>query len=494
MPRRKHVEGTRAPNNTSTVYRGNDGYWHGRVTMGVRDDGKPDRRHVMNKSESVVRRRVRELENERDSGNVRKPGRPWTLAQWLTHWLENIITPSVRPKTVARYRTDIVEYLIPGLGAHRLNGPRKLEAEHIEKLYAKLRDRKPPLSASSIHHVHATLRTSLNEAVKRGHIGRNPALIAKSPQLVEPEIVPLTVEEAQRILDVASTHRNGVRFALALAIGLRQGEAIGLKWSDLDSAKGTITVRRALQRQTWRHGCADPHACGAKRHKTKPCRDGCKAHKRTCPPPCPPDCTGHARSCPQRRAGGLVEVETKSRAGRRIVSVPAPLVDWINRHREEQDSERHAAREVWQGGGWMFAEPTGKPIDPRRDYQEWRDLLSAAKVRPARLHDARHTAATMLLVLKVPVRAVMDVMGWSEASMASRYMHVPDELKKEIAGQVAGLLWSTPARDTEVDSDDERTELTDDQRAAIRLIASALPRYWQRRIAELLEKDGGKAA
>jgi integrase len=480
MPRRKRVEGTRAPNNTSTVYKGKDGYWHGRVTMGVQDDGRPDRRHVMSKDESVVRREVRKLETARDNGEVRKAGRVWTVGQWLTHWLDNIVAPSVRPKTTARYRTDVVEYLAPGLGAHRIT---KLTPEHVEKLYAKLRDRRPPLSSSSIHHVHATLRTSLNEAVRRGHIAKNPVLIAKAPQLIEPEIVPLTVEEARRILDTASHRRNGVRFALALAVGLRQGEAIGLKWSDLDATAGTITVRRALQRGTWRHGCDDPHTCGSKHHKIKPCREGCKAHKRACPPPCGTDCTDHARHCPNRQAGGLIEVETKSRAGRRIVSVPAPLIEWLSRHRDEQAAEQEAAT----GDGWMFAELNGKPVDPRRDYQEWRDLLNAAHVRPARLHDARHTAATMLLVLKVPVRAVMDVMGWSEASMASRYMHVPDELKQEIAGQVAGLLWSTP---TETRSDAERTELTDDQRAAIRLISTALPPYWQRRLAELLDDDG----
>lgn len=352
--------------------------------------------------------------------------------------------------------------------------------------------RKPPLSSSSIHHVHATLRTSLNEAVRRGHIAKNPVLIAKAPQLVEPEIVPLTVAEARCILDTACNRRNGVRFALALAVGLRQGEAIGLKWSDLDPQAGTLTIRRALQRGTWRHGCNDPHACGGKHHKVKPCREGCKAHKRTCPSPCTTDCTDHARHCPHRQAGGLIEVETKSRAGRRIVSVPAPLTEWLNRHREEQAAERAGQADgTAQDDGWMFAELNGKPIDPRRDYQEWRDLLSTAHVRPARLHDARHTAATMLLVLKVPVRAVMDVMGWSEASMASRYMHVPDELKREIAGQVAGLLWSSPA---ETRSDAERTELTNDQRSAIRLISTALPPYWQRRLAELLDEDGPSGA
>lgn len=493
MPRRKRPEGSRAPNNTSTVYKGADGYWHGRVTVGVLDDGRPDRPHVMSKDEAVVRRKVRELETARDAGDVRSSGRGMTLEQWLTHWLENIVSVSVRPKTAARYRTDVVEYLIPGLGAHRLSGSRrKLEPEHIEKLYAKLRDRKPPLSPSTIHHVHATLRTSLNEAVRRGKLARNPALIAKAPQLVEPEIVPLTIEEARRILDTATNRRNGVRFALALAVGLRQGEAIGLKWPDLNAKAGTLTIRRALQRQTWRHGCADPHACGAKYHKTRPCRDGCKAHKQACPPPCTQDCAEHARHCPQRQAGGLVEVETKSRAGRRVISVPTPLVEWLSRHRTVQEAERQAAADGWQDGGWVFAEPNGKPVDPRRDYQEWRDLLTAAGVRPARLHDARHTAATMLLVLKVPVRAVMDVMGWSEASMASRYMHVPDELKQEIAGQVAGLLWSTPVGPPA--SADTPTRLTDDQRAAIRLISSALPAYWQRRFLELLDEgDEGPA-
>src|SRR5690606_22922201 len=183
-------------------------------------------------------------------------------------------------------------------------------------------ERQPPLAPASIYHVHATLRTSLNEAVKRGHIARNPVLVAKPPQLVEPEIVPLSVEEAQRILDVAAARRNGARFALALGLGLRQGEAIGLKWSDVNESAATLTIRRALQRGTWQHGCNDPHACGMKYHKTKPCKENCTVHKRECPPPCAADCTGHARHCPRRHGGGLVETEVKSRAGRRVVSIP----------------------------------------------------------------------------------------------------------------------------------------------------------------------------
>lgn len=86
--------GGRAPNGASSIYQGKDNRWHGRVTMGVRDDGKPDRRHVERKTRAEVTRAVRELEKQRDSGRVRKAGRAWTVEQWLTHWLDNIAAHS----------------------------------------------------------------------------------------------------------------------------------------------------------------------------------------------------------------------------------------------------------------------------------------------------------------------------------------------------------------------------------------------------------------
>ena len=490
MARKKRPEGTRAPNGASSIYYSEyDQKWHGRVTVGVKDDGSPDRRHVKRDSESAVIRAVRDLEKQRDSGKVRKPGRSWTVEKWLAHWLEHIISQSVRRKTADRYRTDIVEYLIPGLGAHRID---KLEPEHIERLYATLRKRKPPLAPASIYHVHATLRTSLNEAVRRRHIVENPALIARPPQLVEPEIEPLTVAEAKRILDVATRRPNGVRFAIALGLGLRQGEALGLRWANFDPNARTWKISHALQRQTWQHGCDDPRVCSAKRHKTKPCPDNCRQHTRECPPPCPPECVGHARHCPQREGGGLVLVETKSRSGLRVVSVPQQLVAWLERHRRDQQAQREHAGDLWTEGGWAFTQPTGKPLDPRADYREWRELLDAADVRPARLHDARHTAATMLMVLKVPVRAMMDMMGWSEASMATRYTHVPDELRAEYAQQLGGLLWAA-----EASPDAGPDGLSDAQRTAIRQLAETLPEPWRGRLVALLDgedPDGPAAA
>jgi integrase len=123
-----------------------------------------------------------------------------------------------------------------------------------------------------------------------------------------------------------------------------------------------------------------------------------------------------------------------------VVGLPAELVAALQGHRSAQDAERELAADLWHDGGWVYAQPIGKPVDPP-DYVEWQALLKAAGVRPARLHDARHTAATMLLVLRVPTRAVMDVMGWSQVSMTSRYQHVPAEVLQDIAESVGGLLW-----------------------------------------------------
>ena len=275
--------------------------------------------------------------------------------------------------------------------------------------------------------------------MNRGRVVENVAKIAKPPKVEEDEIVPFTVEEARRILNTAANVRNGARFVVALTVGLRRGEALGLKWSDLDikwrhgCEKGsdcrggaaqlcpdrqlrsaTMTIRRAVQQFVWPHGCADAKPCGRK----------------------------YGAHCPQRHGGGVVTTDVKSRAGRRTVGMPAPLVHEIERHREQQARERAHAADLWHEEGWVFTNRFGGPVHPTVDHEAWKTLLRMAQVRDARLHDARHTAATMLLVLKVPLPAVMEIMGWSDASIAKRYMHVPSEFLAAIADQVGGLVWA----------------------------------------------------
>jgi integrase len=435
---RQRVKSTRAPNGASTIYYSEyDRRWHGRVTVGVRDNGKPDRRHVKRKTEADVIKAVRKLEQQRSTGQVRRAGSGWTVEQWLTHWVENIAAVSVRYKTLAGYRSAIKVHLIPGLGAHRID---RIEPEHFEKLYRKIQQ--SGRTPGTAHHVHRTARAAFGEACKRGHITRNPVAIAKAPRIEEDEVEPFNAEEIQRVIKTALNRRNGVRFVVALALGCRQGEALGLKWEQLDREKRTLRVKKALQRQTWQHGCENPHICGTKYHKTTPCKDDCRRHTRKpCPPPCPPDCTGHARWCPQRHSGGLVEVDVKSRAGRRSFALPNELYDLLLKHEQAQQREREHAGSEWHEGSWIFTQPNGRALDPRRDRDEWKSVLTDAGVRQARLHDARHTAATVLLLLGVPDRAVMDVMGWSTVAMKTRYMHVTEGLRQDIAEQINNYFW-----------------------------------------------------
>ncbi len=422
MPR-KRKEGTRAPNGTSTIYLGSDGSWHGRVTVGIRDDGKPDRRHVRGKDETEVTKKVRKLEQERDAGAVRKPGKPWTVKQWLTHWIDNIVPGSVSENTLSGYQVAVRVHLIPGLGAHRLD---KLEPEHLERLYVKMQQNgsKP----ATAHQAHRTMKTAINVAIRRGHLTRNVASLAKPPRVREVEIEPYTVADIQRLLDTAGRRRNGARWALALALGLRQGEALGLRWSDANLDNGELRIRRNRLRPKYKHGCGG-----------------------TCPP------ERKAGYCPERIATRPATGDTKSRAGRRGIGLPDELTALLKQHRDAQTIERENAADLWQEGGWIFATPTGGPTNPRTDTTEWKRLLHAAGIRDARLHDARHTAATVLLLLGVPDRAVMQIMGWSNAAMAARYQHVTAPIRRGIADQVGGLIWGATETRTETGGPAERS-------------------------------------
>jgi Phage integrase family len=118
---------------------------------------------------------------------------------------------------------------------------------------------------------------------------------------------------------------------------------------------------------------------------------------------------------------------------------------YFQAHRTEQEQERASAHQIWHGEDWVFATPDGRPLNPSTDYHEWKRLLKEARLREARLHDARHTAATVLLVLRQPTPTVMSLMGWSSESMAARYQHVTDAMRSQVASQVGDLIWNPSA-------------------------------------------------
>jgi integrase len=407
----------RAANGESSIYEGADGRWHGWVWMGTRENGQADRRHVTGKKRSVVVAKVRDLERKRDAGITPKIGERDTVAVWLRHWLYNIAAPAdgrgVRPKTYLAYRGDVERHLIPRIGHHRLT---KLDAEHVEHLHADLLA--SGLSAKSVLNAHRTLSRALRVAMARGKVQRNVATLVTPPQPLRKEIEPLTADEARAVLVVSRARRNAARWSVALGCGLRQGEALGLGWKDIDLDAGVVRVRWQLQRLPYEHGCA--------------------------PRGSDPACGGRPMRCPDRR-GGLVFSRPKSKAGERDLTLPAPLVEELRAHRAVQLEERLRAGALWQEGprgGLVFAQPSGKPIDARRDYDEWLAILTEAKVTRARLHDARHSCATLLLERGIDIKVVSEILGHTQTWFTrDTYQHVTKKLQDEAAEQMSGALW-----------------------------------------------------
>ena len=337
----------RRPNLRFSIYLGKDGLWHGWVTVGVKQDGSPDRRHRKGKTEAEVTGKVRELEGQRESGRVSRPGRAPTMAAWMAEYLDVVcerlvLSDKMAPRTLADYRSKNRNWIVPLLGQHRLD---RLTPEHLDAAYTIMLRR--GLSPSTVLKVHRVLSRSLRIAVRRGRVTRNVATLVDAPVAASQEIEPLTREEARRILDVAVTRRNGARWSVALALGIRQGEALGLRWSYVDLETGVIRAWFQIQRTEWQHGCDDPRACSGQWHR-RPCKPKCRKHRHlpTCGPrcsrkghvcwkrPCPPDCTGHADKCPARTGGGLVFRQRKGK-GKLTLQRPPALLELLREHRRE---------------------------------------------------------------------------------------------------------------------------------------------------------------
>ncbi len=396
----------RAASGESTIYRDDAGRWHGYVSMGKKDNGRRDRRHVSGEKRAEVVAKVRELERKRDAGLAGAAGKAPTVGQWLTHWLDTIAAMKVRPSTLRRYRQLVANQLEPRIGHHRLD---RLQPEHLEAMYSDLLD--SGLSATSVLHAHRVLSRALKVATQRGRLSRNVATLVDAPTVERQEVRPLTTAESRRVLAAARSRRNAARWSVALALGLRQGEALGLSWDDVDLELGYLTVRQALQRRPWRHGCDDP--CGQTSTK-----------------------------CPQRQDGGLVLVRPKSRAGRRTVPLPEVLLQGLREHRAIQVEERLRAGSAWRHHNLVFAQADGAPIGPEGDWLEWKRILGHAGVRDARLHDARRTAATLLLQQGVPARVVMEILGHSTITLTlGTYSHVVPELAREAVEGMGAALW-----------------------------------------------------
>lgn len=452
---------SRQPNRRPKIYKGADGLWHCYVTVGTKPTGQLDRRHRQGATATEVAQKVEELLAQVERGGG-VPQKIETVEQWLTYWVEHVVKPARAWKTYSGYKSLISKHVVPNIGSWRLDGHRRrLEPEHVEAMYARLRA-KDGLSSSYVLQVHRVLRKAFKDATRRGKASRNVCDLIDPPQARAKKVGAHSLSESQAIVTAAIDDPMAARWLLGMLLGPRQGETLGLRWHrvHLDPPAGEqpyVDLESQLQRRTWEHGCKDPAACAAPRCRREPCRlvcpdhrgrvgcvpacrPRCTRHTRKCPPPCPPGCISHARLCPGRVGGGLVEVELKSEKSERRLPLPTALVELLRAHRERQQTQQRMLGIRWSDKGLVFANEWGTALDPKRDHRAWEELLRRAGLPDSRLHAARHTAGTMMLATGTDIRIVQEILGHSRITTTQIYTDVAQDVKRQAVDRAMAAL------------------------------------------------------
>jgi integrase len=403
------------------------GVWHAKATVGHRPDGGLDRRHRAGPTVEAVKEKLRKLLSDVDADRSPRPGRPPTVAEWVNHWLTAIAPVGRRklaPKTLESYWSLVRCWIVPHLGRLRLDA---LEPESLDAMYAAMRT--ADLSDGTLLKVHAIVRRALAVAQARGRVSRNVATMIDPPGEARPKRTPLSTEAAQALIREAQspTRRHPARWLLGLTIGSRQGEILGLCWPQVDLELGTVEICWQLQRLTWQHGCST--ACGQR-----------------------------AAACPQRHGGGLVLRRPKTWRETnppRVVALGPRVLAALRELRRVQTAERLRAGNLWRrfphpGGGdadFVFRQVDGAPIDPRRDWGEFQQLLLDAGFGGARVHSMRHTAATTLVDLGVDLSVVQEILGHAQIQTTRGYVTVRTTATAAAAAKMEAALFDAPVTD-----------------------------------------------
>lgn len=242
----------------------------------------------------------------------------------------------------------------------------------------------------TVINVRNTLSGALDQALRWGLIARNPVTLVDPPRVPDDgEWLPMDEEQAAMLLDAIHGDRLEALYTVALALGLRRGEALGLRWEDVDLDRAELHVRRSLQ----------------------------------------------------RAEGHLQFLELKTRKSRRTVDLPGTAVQALREHRERQAFERRAAGLLWQDQSLVFTSTLGTPMEPRNATRSFQLLLKRTGLPHLRFHDLRHACATLLLVQGVELKVVQEVLGHSSIMTTGNiYAHVLPRLKRDAAERMDGFL------------------------------------------------------
>ena len=362
-----------------TVGRHVDGRWVARLQV----DGRRRAFYGRTRAEAV-----RKLDDaiRQVQASLPIPDERLTVGGYLEGWLASQKPPALRASTWTAYRFHL-RHAAP-IADIRLA---RLAPADLERLYRGLLDGDgghAPLSPTTVHHLHRILHRALGRAVRQGVLVRNVAALVDGPRIARHEMRTLTADEVRRLLQAARGDRLEALYVLAVTTGLRRGELLALRWSDVDLEARTLAVRGTLQRE-----------------------------------------------------GGLRRAEPKTPRSRRRIELTDAAIEALQRHRQGQVAERLAAPR-WADPDLVFATTDGGLVEPsnmlRRSFAP---LLERAGLPPIRFHDLRHTAATLHLALGTHPKVVSDMLGHASVGITlDTYSHAVPSLGRDAARAMDALL------------------------------------------------------
>ena len=369
---------SRRGSNEGTITKRADGRWEARITL---ENGK--RKCFYARSRQEVAGRLSEALRDQAKG-LPIVGEKQTLAQYLASWLE-IAKLTIRASTWWRYEELTRVHILPTLGSLPLS---RLTAQHANALYAaKLGE---GLSPTTVRYIHVTLHRALGEALRLGLVQRNVTDFASPPRKSRRKMQVLSPEQARMLLRAAADDPLEALYLLAFTTGMRQGELLSLKWTDVDLEAAHVQVRSSLR----------------------------------------------------KGKEGFVFSEPKTSSSRRKVALTATAVVALERHRERQLEQRMAYGPLWQNHDLVFPDTLGMPFNGvtllRREFVP---LLKRAGLPMMRFHDLRHTAATLMLLKGVHPKIVSEMLGHASVSITlDLYSHVLPNMQREAAETMDRLL------------------------------------------------------
>lgn len=375
--------------------------WYAVVYEGIDPVTGRERRswHAAGTDRADAERLAAQLASDRNGRN--SESRSLTFGAYLmTRWLPGkklVLATS----TYAGYKRNVERHVLPALG--RI-GLRRLRPHHLEAFYDHLLHPAEGrgLAAKTVYELHLVIRGALADAMRRGLVSRNVALVAHAPRLgsiPKVEQRSWTSGELQAFLRTAAGHRLFPALWVSAFTGMRRNELLGLRWDDYDAAKATLSINRGLV------------AVGYDVHETR----------------------------------------GKTRNARRRIDLDPTTIGVIDAWREWQRTEQHAVG--IDPAGWMFTDGNGEPIHPHAISQTFERIARRADVRVIRLHDLRHTHGTLLIAAGVPVKVVSERLGHGHPAFTiETYQHVLPGMQANAARifeqlVVSGLLPTEPSRE-----------------------------------------------